>query len=308
MVLARHASVAMTLFIAAALSPARADCTALMALFADAVSSRSLDAAQKIEKSIYLDDSCSASDADVKDRLVAFEVDLLGDPALAQASREAALAHLRRPGRRPRGATPAHAPAGRCGRRRFDDASDFYDRAIGLAGDPAAMSDGQKRDLLAKAAAAKLLASDDDGGRRRADLAATTRGAGGMLGGIYARSMRGVVPTAVPLPINFVTDSTEFSPVGAKAAEELADYLKQQQVASVTLIGHTDERGPDAYNVALSEARVRRVAAFLVQRGVTSHVTAVGKGWHAPLDVGRLPYTPTQEEVWALNRRVDLLR
>ena len=298
-----------TFLICTPVSAAYADCATLLGQLDQAVATKSLDKAKTLEKSIYLDDVCSAKDGPAKEKIVALEVDLLTDPKLAPATRETILDDLRNPAGWLHEWTVATRVAdGLFAQRRFSDALEFYDRSIALAGDPSAMSDAQKRDTLQKASAAKMLASDDDQGRHKAQFAATTRSADGALGGIYASSMRGVVPIAVPLPINFEFNSTAFSPVGEKAASELGDYLKQQHVGDVTLIGHTDQRGPDAYNVKLSEARVRKVADFLKAQGVAVHVTAVGKGWHDPLDTSRLPFSPDQDEVWALNRRVELVR
>lgn len=310
MVVARLTLVAaaMLLLMAASVT-ARADCPALRRQLDAALESKSLKDAKATEKSIYLDDACLPEDARAKDQIVSLEVDLLADVATAAATRDAILTDLRNPAGWLHDWTTAALAADRLfAQRRFAEAVEFYDRAIGLAGDPSVMTDPQKRDVIGKASAAKLLASDDDGGRREAALATTSRGVDGVLGGIFAPAMRGVVPVAIPLPVNFLYDSTAFSPVGAKATAELCDYLKQQKVTDVTLIGHTDQRGPDAYNVRLSEARIHQVASFLQQHGVTAHVTAIGRGWHDPLDVSRLPYAPDQEEVWALNRRVELLR
>lgn len=311
MPLARNtlAAAAATLFLTFGAMSARADCAALLAQLDQAIAAKSLGDAKTIEKNIYLDDVCSGKDTQAKDRIVALEVELVAEAGTSAATRDIILADLRNPaGWLHNWATAARVADRLFGQRHFSDATEFYDRAIALAGDPSAMSDPQKQDILKKASAAKMLASDDDQGRHKAQFASTTRGADGALGGIYAPSMRGVVPTAVPLPINFIYNSTQFSPVGEKAVAELGDYLRQQHVTDVTLIGHTDERGPDDYNVKLSEARVRRVADVLKTQGVAVHVNAIGKGWHDPLDVSRLPYTPDQEEVWALNRRVELVR
>ena len=94
--LARHSSAAAAaLILAAASRPARADYTDLLGTLAQAVSSKSPDAARKIGKSFYFDDSCSSTDPGAKDRLVAPEVDLLDDPALAEASLRSRMAPSR---------------------------------------------------------------------------------------------------------------------------------------------------------------------------------------------------------------------
>lgn len=51
-------------------------------------------------------------------------------------------------------------------------------------------------------------------------------------------------------------------------AEGYEKYLQYKPDARLTLVGHADQRGPQAYNQPLSERRARLAKAFLVQQGV----------------------------------------
>ena len=51
-------------------------------------------------------------------------------------------------------------------------------------------------------------------------------------------------------------------------ARDFQVYLKSKPDAHLTLEGHADPRGSEAFNQALSERRVGRVKSFLVQQGV----------------------------------------
>jgi outer membrane protein OmpA-like peptidoglycan-associated protein len=51
-------------------------------------------------------------------------------------------------------------------------------------------------------------------------------------------------------------------------ATDFKKYLEAKPDAHITLEGHADLRGSDAYNQALSERRVARVKAYLVENGV----------------------------------------
>jgi OOP family OmpA-OmpF porin len=68
----------------------------------------------------------------------------------------------------------------------------------------------------------------------------------------------------------------------------------------VSIVGHTDSRGPKAYNQKLSEQRAAKVKEDLVKRGIdSSRITTVGKGEADPIatndtDAGR-----------AQNRRIE---
>ena len=78
-----------------------------------------------------------------------------------------------------------------------------------------------------------------------------------------ATSIRGFVPERVALPITFEYDSTDFDAKGQAAAADLLDFLTHQGQQEITLLGHTDPRGDDAYNLALSQRRAEAVQRFL---------------------------------------------
>jgi outer membrane protein OmpA-like peptidoglycan-associated protein len=107
-------------------------------------------------------------------------------------------------------------------------------------------------------------------------------------------------------------------------ATDFKKYLEAKPDAHLTLEGHADIRGTDAYNQALSERRVGRVRAFLVQQGVPEsdiEVKAFGKERNLTLEevkasVEKNTELTTEERKRALarinviklasNRRVDV--
>lgn len=109
-------------------------------------------------------------------------------------------------------------------------------------------------------------------------------------------------------PIRFVTDETTFTEAGAEAARELLGCLKSldpDRVATITIIGHTDERGPEAYNRALSERRAERVRTYLAENGFTLPMQVEGRGeseLFRPDDPDAYP----QEVRWQMSRRVEV--
>ena len=307
----RYSAMALTsvLTLLVSVGVSRADCSDMVGRFDQAIAAKSLDAAMTIENEVYHDDICNAKDSEVKQRLLGLEINLAGDPNVPKDVQEKAIAAVRKAN------APLHAWTDALGladrllkQRRYADAQDFYDKAISLAGTASGISDRQKSDVLMKASAAKILASNDDQGQLQPEFAHSFRDLNGSLRGLYDPSFRGVEVVPVPLPINFLAASTNLTPNGEKAASELFDALQQQKISRITLIGHTDKRGADAFNVKLSQARVQRVADYLISRGLKVQVTAVGKGWHQPFDTSVLPYKPNQDEVWALDRRVELVR
>lgn len=125
--------------------------------------------------------------------------------------------------------------------------------------------------------------------------------------GLALSAVRGWTVEAVPVPITFDTASTRFTVKGEAAARDLLNYLNQQGAERITIVGHTDERGGDAYNQGLSERRANAVRDWLKQQGFRGNVVARGEGESNPAQLDD-PSRYDQEEIWQLNRRVELLR
>lgn len=127
----------------------------------------------------------------------------------------------------------------------------------------------------------------------------------GGCGGIFLNSIRGFTPKFHPLPINFEFDSATFTPAGKKAAQGLLDCLKSEPAKPITLTGHTDPVGTDAYNMDLSSRRLAAVAAFLKEGGFTGAVSQIPKGESEPFEPDD-PTAYTQDQLYQLDRRVEL--
>ncbi|MDB5976306.1 MAG: hypothetical protein JWR07_3066 [Nevskia sp.] len=84
--------------------------------------------------------------------------------------------------------------------------------------------------------------------------------------------------------------------------DRLVAFLGQSPDRTVRIEGHTDNRGGQSLNQALSQKRADSVAMYLTGRGVASNrVTSVGEGYNAPVadnttDAGR-----------QANRRVEVV-
>lgn len=102
--------------------------------------------------------------------------------------------------------------------------------------------------------------------------------------------------------VYFDYDVAEIKPQFIDLLRAHAGYIYQTPGVSVTLEGHTDERGTRAYNLALGERRADAVRRFLVAEGVpTDRLTILSYGEERPADPGQ------GEQAWALNRRVELV-
>ena len=84
--------------------------------------------------------------------------------------------------------------------------------------------------------------------------------------------------------------------------EAHAEYLSQNPGASVTLEGHTDERGTREYNLALGERRAVSARQFMSLLGASAQqMRTLSYGEERPAALG------DNEEAWALNRRVVIV-
>lgn len=129
----------------------------------------------------------------------------------------------------------------------------------------------------------------------------------GQPGGLAAIGIRGFVPEEVALPITFHYDSTEFDGKGQDAAAGLLEVLNRQQLQSITLIGHTDPKGEETYNLELSRRRAEAVKQFLLAKGYTGTIRTEGRGEREPLALDD-PDQYTEEQRDQLYRRVELQR
>lgn len=78
-------------------------------------------------------------------------------------------------------------------------------------------------------------------------------------------------------------------------------YLATHPGASVTLEGHTDERGSREYNVGLGDRRAQAVRRLLLFQGATDkQIKTVSYGEEKPAATGH------DEAAWKQNRRVEI--
>jgi outer membrane protein OmpA-like peptidoglycan-associated protein len=108
------------------------------------------------------------------------------------------------------------------------------------------------------------------------------------------------------IPVPFAYDRSDLTQEGKESATQLAAYLKSQtQLKQIILVGHTDPRGDDAYNLELSQRRAQTVADFLQRQGLAISIKAEGKGEAAPPELSD-PGKYNPEQIWAIQRRVEL--
>lgn len=102
--------------------------------------------------------------------------------------------------------------------------------------------------------------------------------------------------------IHFDFDSSALQPMAREVLQRKADFLFEMVDASIIIEGHCDERGTEAYNIALGDRRAESAKAFLVDIGIDpSRLTSISYGEERPVD------SASNAEAWAKNRRVHFV-
>lgn len=178
-------------------------------------------------------------------------------------------------------------------RKDHANASVAYQAALGDIADPGAVPSPPPPEVVTRFV---RLA-----GQERAVAASFVRG-----DRLITRSVRNIIIDAAPVPIQFEYNSEQMTPLGREYADDLWRLLDAQQRPRITLIGHTDQRGSDTYNLELSRRRAEAIRKLLIEKGYpAANVTAQGRGEGEPLCIeGLAQYS--QEQVWQMLRRVEV--
>ncbi|TJZ77471.1 OmpA family protein [Chitiniphilus eburneus] len=99
----------------------------------------------------------------------------------------------------------------------------------------------------------------------------------------------------------FDTNSAALKPAYTPTLDKIARVVNQYGKTMITVVGHTDSVGKDAYNQTLSEQRARAVADYFVSRQVNPvRLDSYGKGETEPRA------SNDTEDGRRMNRRVEL--
>jgi peptidoglycan-associated lipoprotein len=102
--------------------------------------------------------------------------------------------------------------------------------------------------------------------------------------------------------IYFDYDKSEIKNEYQQVLSAHAQFLASHPDVSVTLEGHTDERGSREYNIALGERRAEAVRRLLLFQGASDNqIQTVSYGEEQPAEPGH------NAEAWAKNRRVEIV-
>jgi peptidoglycan-associated lipoprotein len=131
----------------------------------------------------------------------------------------------------------------------------------------------------------------------------TGRAVAGRPDGASARpAPRDFSETSALKDIHFDFDKYDLRPSDTKTLETNAGWLKANASQLLLIEGHADERGTDAYNLALGERRAQAAMNYLIAQGIrASRIAIVSYGEERPV------CRDHNEACWARNRRDHFL-
>ncbi len=98
--------------------------------------------------------------------------------------------------------------------------------------------------------------------------------------------------------VYFKTDSARLTADSKTTLVQQAKWLNQYPGKTITIEGHSDERGTREYNLGLAAKRAQTVKKFLARRGVTSaRIRTISYGKERPVSVCN------DISCWSRNRR-----
>lgn len=102
--------------------------------------------------------------------------------------------------------------------------------------------------------------------------------------------------------VYFTFDSWILTAPAREALARNAEWLRKNPAVTVMLEGHTDERGSDAYNLALGEQRAKSALKYLSTLGIdAARMDVMSYGEEKPAVDG------DDESAWGRNRRVEFI-
>ncbi|WP_108649780.1 OmpA family protein [Dongshaea marina] len=98
--------------------------------------------------------------------------------------------------------------------------------------------------------------------------------------------------------VHFDTDKSVILPKAKPRLDAIACYLRGHPDATVVIDGNADERGSNAYNLALGERRARSVADYLMSEGVPGDQL-----WYSSWGESKPADAASNHKAYAKNRR-----
>jgi len=136
--------------------------------------------------------------------------------------------------------------------------------------------------------------------QRRADSLAAARAAEARDAAARAQAAQGELSSILAARIYFDYDRDALRDDAMATLDQKAAVLQANPGVTLTITGHTDERGSDEYNLALGQRRAAQVKRYLVSKGIDgARLTTQSMGESQPAVQG------SDEGAFQQNRRAE---
>jgi len=101
---------------------------------------------------------------------------------------------------------------------------------------------------------------------------------------VFGTTLTAMPPRPISFTLYFESGTDEFTEQSKQEVKRVIAEMARRQAPEITVIGHTDQAGPDPTNDALSLQRAERVKSILVDMGISpERILTAGRGRREPL-------------------------
>src|SRR6267142_2106885 len=101
---------------------------------------------------------------------------------------------------------------------------------------------------------------------------------------VFSSALAAQPPRPISFTLYFESGTDEFTEQSKQEVKRVIAEMARRQAPEITVIGHTDQAGPDPTNDALSLQRAERVKSILVDMGISpERILTAGRGRREPL-------------------------
>jgi outer membrane protein OmpA-like peptidoglycan-associated protein len=101
---------------------------------------------------------------------------------------------------------------------------------------------------------------------------------------VFGATLTAMPPRPISFTLYFESGTDEFTEQSKQEVKRVIAEMARRQAPEITVIGHTDQVGPDPTNDPLSLQRAERVKSILVGMGISpERILTAGRGRREPL-------------------------
>jgi len=101
---------------------------------------------------------------------------------------------------------------------------------------------------------------------------------------VFSSALTAMPPRPISFTLYFESGTDEFTEQSKQEVKRVIAEMARRPAPEITVIGHTDQVGPDPTNDALSLQRAERVRSILVGMGISpERILTAGRGRREPL-------------------------